>query len=350
MKKILKKIRKKFQKFFMGFTTDDYRKMKKKLDETAKKEAELQKQLKATNAKLERLERNFWVYAREVHEKHKKDANRITYLEKLLYAPDMSLNQEKRTPQIIVSLTSFPQRVKFVPIVVERMMIQTMKPDQIILWLSKEQFPGLEADLPDSVLDLQKYGVQIKWCDGDIKAYKKLLPALKEYPEDIIIIIDDDLIYDLDFIEKLYKGHTAYPEAIIASRVHKITLDSNDRIQLYDKWVKEADFDLYETRDDWFFTGGAGTLFPPHIFGEEVLNQDVIQKLCPYADDIWLNIQAAMKRVPIVNAACNRYLTYIDGSQEIRLVDINKTKNDEQLKALTEHYKEFLSDSIYQKM
>ena len=118
----------------------------------------------------------------------------------------------------------------------------------------------------------------------------------------------------------------------------------------YEQWVKEADFDVYEARDDWFFTGGAGTLFPPHIFSEEVFRQEIIKELCPYADDIWLNIQAATCHVPIVNAACNRYLTYIDGSQEIRLVDINLTKNDEQLKNLAVYYKDQLKESIYNKI
>lgn len=350
MKKILRKIRKKMQKMFMGFTRDDYKKLEKQMAESKQKEANLQKQLQTTVQKLDRLEKHFWVYAREVHEKHKRVSNRITYLEKLLYGPEMSLNEEKRDPQVIVSLTSFPQRVIYVPVVVERMLMQTMKPDQIVLWLSKDQFPNREGDLPEEVLELQNYGMKIEWCDGDIKAYKKILPALKEYPEDLIIIIDDDLIYDLDFIEKLYKGHLMYPEAIIASRVHKIKLNKEGEMLPYEQWGKEADFDIYGIRDDWFFTGGAGTLFPPHIFNEEIFHQEVIQNLCPYADDIWLNIQAAACHVPIVNAASNRYLTYIDGSQEIRLVDINLTKNDEQLRSLALYYKEELKDSIYSKV
>lgn len=350
MKKFLKRIRKKLQKLFMGFTQDDYRALKKQVEESKKREAGLQKQLQNTVQKLDRLEKHFWVYAREVHEKHKRVSNRITYLEKLLYGPEMALNEEKRNPQIIISLTSFPQRAIYVPIVVERMLMQTMKPDRIVLWLSKEQFPNREGDLPETVLELQKYGVEIKWCDGDMKAYKKILPALKEYPDDLIIIIDDDLIYDLDFVERLYKGHLMHPDAIIASRVHKIKLSKEDVMLPYEQWVKEADFDVYEARDDWFFTGGAGTLFPPHIFSEEVFRQEIIKELCPYADDIWLNIQAATCHVPIVNAACNRYLTYIDGSQEIRLVDINLTKNDEQLKNLAVYYKDQLKESIYNKI
>lgn len=42
--------------------------------------------------------------------------------------------------KIVVSLTSFPARIKKVHIVIESLLNQTIKPDKIILWLSKEQF------------------------------------------------------------------------------------------------------------------------------------------------------------------------------------------------------------------
>ena len=58
---------------------------------------------------------------------------------------------------------------------------QTVKPDEVVLWLAKEQFPNGNDDIPPAVLDLQKNGLTIKWCE-DLRSYKKLIPSLKEYP------------------------------------------------------------------------------------------------------------------------------------------------------------------------
>ena len=175
-----------------------------------------------------------------------------------------------------------------------RIFAQTLKPDKVILWLSKEQFPNKEADLPDELLEFLSYGLEIEWCEGDIKAYKKCLPAFEKYPDDIIIIIDDDLIYILDHIEKLYRAHLDNPDTIIASRGHRILLSEDGQLLPYRSWEMECQTDLYQKKEDWFFTGGAGTLFPPHIFKASVFDYDVIKENCPHADDVWLNIQAVI--------------------------------------------------------
>lgn len=260
------------------------------------------------------------------------------------------LNKEERTPRIIVSLTSFPARINYVSSVLADMLRQTVQPDKIILYLSKEQFLKREADLPETLLKMKDYGVEIEWCDGDIKAYKKFLPALKEYPDDILIIVDDDLVYDPEMIEKLYNAHKKCPNCIIASRCHEIGVDDSGKLESYKVWKKECAYDEDQTKHHWFFTGGAGTLFPPHVFGSEIFDVDTIQKLCPWADDIWLNINAAMNRVQIINTAANNILTRNESAQEDRLEDINREQNDVQLRNVISYYKEKLVGTIYDKI
>ena len=270
----------------------------------------------------------------------------ISNIETLTLNNTRSLNQTERDHKIIVSMTSFPARINFVDIVLHRLFLQTLRPDKVVLYLSKEQFPNLEKDLPYPLLDMKEIGLEIHWCDGDIKAYKKLLPALKEYENDIVIIVDDDLIYDVDLVENLYRGYLEYPNALIASRVHKPTLDGN-KLEPYQNWIKEYHGDMYKPSYDLFLTGGAGTLIPPHIFDDEVFNMKVIQECCPHADDIWINIQAAIKQIPIVNIAKNNIINRVQESQIVQLFDINRNENDTQLNKLREYYKEQLKDTIY---
>ena len=89
------------------------------------------------------------------------------------------ITSAKRNPLLIVSLTSYPLRMKTIHFTLHTLLNQSIKPDKIILWLAKEQFPRREKDVPRRIRRLRKYGLSIEWCN-DIRSYKKLIPTLKE--------------------------------------------------------------------------------------------------------------------------------------------------------------------------
>lgn len=323
------------------------------LGELCKKNEEYQQKIKALEKQNNTLQYKVASLDRKSQDLFWKEnilKNVVRGIEKTLLPVKCDVDKEAREARIIVSLTSFPERISYVPLVLQRVFMQTIRPDKVILWLSEDQFPKREEDLPEEVLQMRTYGAEIRWCKGDAKAYKKVLPALKVFPDDLVIIIDDDLEYRIDFVELLYKAHLKYPRAIIASRVHRIVLDENGKLAPYEKWEKECNYDTDQIKYDWFFTGGAGTLLPPHVFGEEIFNEAVIKELCPHADDIWLNINAAMNKVPVVNIAINnecRSSLCIDGTQDIKLYDVNRERNNVQLQNLLMHYGDRLTGTMY---
>ena len=85
------------------------------------------------------------------------------------------------------------------------------------------------------MLKLKKNGLTIKWCKN-IKSYKKLIPALQEYSNDIIITADDDIYYPENWLKILYETHKQHPENIIAHRSKKITLNDKKEISSYNNW------------------------------------------------------------------------------------------------------------------
>ena len=94
-------------------------------------------------------------------------------------------------PDVIVSLTSFPARIDRVWMVVECMRRQTVMPKNVILWLSKEQFP--DQNLPESLKkEIDDFFV-VRFVEGDIRSHKKYYYVSKEYPDSYIILIDDDI-------------------------------------------------------------------------------------------------------------------------------------------------------------
>ena len=101
-------------------------------------------------------------------------------------AVSWGLNEDKRTPQLIVSLTTHPARINYVHYTINTLLTQKLKPDKIILWLEEENFPKGESELPQQLLRLKDLGLTIEWCEK-LKSYTKLIPALRKYPDDILL-------------------------------------------------------------------------------------------------------------------------------------------------------------------
>src|SRR5699024_2660656 len=192
-----------------------------------------------------------------------------------------STDKDKR---IIVSLTSFPARIKKVWIVIECLLRQTYPPDKIILWLAKEQFEGRNT-LPNNLLDLEKRGLEIVFCDEDLRSHKKYYYAIKKFSKDILITVDDDLIYPTILISRLLDLHKKHPGTICCDRAHRITKEGSN-LKSYTEWetLHKAEGPSFKL----FFTSGGGTLFPPGALSKEALNKKIFMVHCKYADDIWL--------------------------------------------------------------
>ena len=120
--------------------------------------------------------------------------NKDKLSKKILKFHRWGINNEKRNKRIVVSLTSFPERMEDIHFGLYSLLNQSLKPDLVVLWLAKSQFPNFEKDLPQTVLSLKENGLTIKWCE-DLHSYKKLLPSLESYPNDIIVTADDDIYY-----------------------------------------------------------------------------------------------------------------------------------------------------------
>lgn len=225
----------------------------------------------------------------------------------------------KYLPKVIVSLTSYPKRINTVYKTIQTMLNQTEPPDEILLWLAKSQFPNLENDLPASLLQILSDKVKIKWTK-DIKSYKKLIPALTEYPDDIIITVDDDLLFDEHIIERLLKGYRKYPHCIQCHRVTTIEYHDINNIKITPDALKVYPVPTYLHK----LSGGAGCLYPPHSLHPDALREDLFMSLASTSDDIWFWLMGALNGYK-VNVVENNIakLKYIPGTQDEALWKVN---------------------------
>jgi hypothetical protein len=151
------------------------------------------------------------------------------YLSWALEKEPLSGNRENKG-RYIVTLTSYGRRVKSTaPYAICSLLNQTVTPDRIILWLAEG------TSIPPLLKDLTKRGLEIEFCE-DMKSYKKLIPALKRFPDDVLITADDDVYYPANWFEQLKNAYENDKTKIYAHRTHRITFDEQNNIRPYKNW------------------------------------------------------------------------------------------------------------------
>lgn len=230
------------------------------------------------------------------------------------------LNQDYRNEKIIVSLTSFPGRINSVCKTLETILNQKdCKPDKVELWLAESQFEGKEKGLPDNLLRLKKYGLDIMWCE-DIRSYKKLIPALQIHPKDIIVTADDDVYYSRRWLEKLYKSYNLNPNVIQCHRATQIVKKAGniDVIVGGRKYYKEASY-LNK------LVGVGGVLYPVNSLSPQVFDIAAIKKYAATNDDVWFWFMAIINdyKINVVDKNEPSPVTVFDALESTKLSDVN---------------------------
>lgn len=229
-------------------------------------------------------------------------------------ATSCGINQNFRSPKLIVSLTSFPQRINTAHLAINTLLRQTVKCDVLILWLARNQFPNGEKDLPESLLKLKDLGLTIDFCE-DLKSYKKLIPSLKKYPNDIIVTADDDLYYEEDWLESLYGAYLKNPNNIYVRRAARIEVGKNSLKTISNRKLLYTNH--FEASNKNLLLSGSGCLFPPNSLHKDIFNVEKIKSLLPTQDDFYFYAMAVLNRKKIgVVKGFDAHLHYIEGTQE----------------------------------
>ena len=200
--------------------------------------------------------------------------------------------------QIIVSLTSFPAALPFAAQAIRSVLEGSILPDKIVLYLTAQQFPS--GKIPTDLHDLLNINsiFEVRFYNQTIRSYTKLIPALQDFPNDIIITIDDDVRYHKNMLKRLLSRHKKYPNAVIGHRVRRIKLNAR-----YRKWkcYKRVSLLTRSFKPSYrnLQTGVGGVLYPPHSLSEEMLKSDLFMQLAPTVDDIWFWAAAVSKGTKI---------------------------------------------------
>ena len=274
------------------------------------------------NKLLEEYETNDSQVIKSLHENDEyKDSDNYS----LKNTPKKSRKSDSAA-RIIVSFTSFPARINIVHRVLKSLYAQSKKPDKIILWLAEEQFLNLENDLPTELVEDRNEGkFDIRWCD-DLGSHKKYFYAMQEYPEDIIITIDDDTIYHQDVIKTLYELHRKYPRAVTSIFAKLMLFDDDIHFLPYNDWLYNVVLPVPSMQI--IPMGGGGVLYPPHVLDEGVFDKQIILNKLKYKgvicdDDVWLKMHSLLAgNSTVTQPQYTVYNQVINTPESIRELDI----------------------------
>ena len=200
--------------------------------------------------------------------------------------------------KVIVSLTSFPAAIPYAKDAIKSILAGNTLPDKVVLYLTFSQFKDSKIPLELVALANNNPLFEIRNYKEDIRSYRKLIPALKDFPNDIIVTIDDDVRYHKDMLRDLLHLHKQIPDVIIANRAKKIKLNAP-----YRQWKKYRWYHFFANRLHFSFkniqTGVGGVLYPPNSLSKEMMGSDIFKEIAPTTDDIWFWAAAVAKGTKI---------------------------------------------------
>ena len=255
------------------------------------------------------------------------------------------VNGVDENSDVVISLTTYPARVKTVWVTIASLLNQTYKPAKVLLYLSKEQFVAGFEDLPSNLKQLQSKGLEIVFVEDDLKPHKKYFYAFKDYRDKLVMTADDDIFYPENAVENLVSASKNNPGAVICCRSHKIKLENNNGEKIF------APYNTWENN----FTDGPdmlslavgcnGVMYRPALFDEEIFNTDNMRQTALFTDDLWLKTMEITNNIKTYNCSAeplvyfNNIFTMSTGLWHVN-TDEGENRNDSSWKKLMELYPE----------
>ncbi|WP_041496168.1 hypothetical protein [Nonlabens marinus] len=230
---------------------------------------------------------------------------------------DQLIDRDVPTINAIVSLTSIPSRLKTIHITLKSVMMQDCKPKKIVLWLHE----SLEGQLPPSLLELTKGLLEIKYSVYTF-SHRKLIHSIREFPDDMIITVDDDIIYHPSTLSSLYQAAIKNPKKVTSHRGRNISFDKEGKVLPYPEW----NYANKQTADkNWFMPIGAFTVaYPPHVLSDQIDDVETFMRITPKNDDPWFKVMALLNGNNSVPSGVDLPEPIpIAGTQKISLKKIN---------------------------
>ena len=247
---------------------------------------------------------------------------------------------------IIVSMTTWPPRAEHAIMAMRSLVAQEhSEPVHFVLVLSKDEWNVDSEDYranPTDVLNaMEHFGVEVIWDNGNIMSHKKLIPTLEHYPDNPILVVDDDVLQDSGWLQAFIDEQKTYPTDIIYGH-------SSSRVSIIHGKICEGvsqrgvyTFPGRRTYNEKPANGAAGTLYPSGTFKDErFFDRKLFMQLCPTSDETWQWAWCVMTGKTYRCLPCCNHPAPI-GKGEYALFRTNITKYTQYHNAIAEMFPEY---------
>ncbi len=202
-------------------------------------------------------------------------------LHRLVYGPPRS------SKNVIVSLTSFPERLPKLHHCIRSVMAQSLKAEKVVLYLARDECR--DENVPARLQRLQRKGLEIRYVDNNARSLNKVCHALEDFPDKMIVTCDGDKLYPVDWLERLVATAEAHPGCIVCNRSRRIVFNADVQAVPYNQWPMSR---IPEPTSETLPMGVSGILYPPGSLHPDVLDTELFLKLSETSDDLWLKIMS----------------------------------------------------------
>jgi hypothetical protein len=192
-----------------------------------------------------------------------------------------------RPERIVVSMTTIPERVHKIAPALRSVLDQSCPADRVLL-----SWPSTAKHAPYPKLPRLPGGVEVIPCEDKGPATKFLAAHLVE-PRAAIVVVDDDVIYPVDFLSTLLEAHRCDPMSALGWRGWRLQpgLDPRDFDHVFATAIREA------TLVD-VLLGTWGYLVPPGALDGAVHDFRGWPAELRFVDDVWISGHLARRRIP----------------------------------------------------
>lgn len=243
--------------------------------------------------------------------------------------------------KIIVSLTTYPKRIEYLKTCLPYILNQTLKYDILRINLD-DSLTNEEIKLYDEIKKLDSR-IEIGFGKSLFRSANKLLPTIKEYPNDLVITCDDDQRYTAEMFKELYDKWLENPNCIIAHEINPVLINENNEVY----FMNSFDIKLLQKEFGKYLSNCC--LFPPRTFeNTDVFNEkDFMYVTNAKHDELWFWLHSTMKGV---------YCIGLNSTMSLELDEItlpldetaltNENKENDVIAGYIKRYNELYKDKL----
>lgn len=213
-----------------------------------------------------------------------------------------------------------------------------------VLVVSEEEvcFSKTRKEACELMDEMTWLGVEVIIDSGNIRSHKKLMPTLEKYPNNPILVVDDDNAQCKGWLQTFICDHEQHPNDIIYGQsLSHVELQGDKIVEVREPFSFENAGKV--TINMKPANGAAGTLYPANTFTDpRFFDRELFMRLSPTSDETWQWAFAKIAGKTFRQLSTNNMPFMLSFDHDSALWNINKDKYTDIHNAIAKEIPEYL--------